>query len=62
MTTVINNPTSGESTGAGMIVGVVLVIAVLLGLFYFYGLPMMTNKPSSPGVNVDVNLPATNNQ
>lgn len=62
MTTVINNPTSGESTGAGMMVGVVLVIAVLLGLFYFYGLPMMTNKPASPGVNVDVNLPANNNQ
>lgn len=62
MTTVINNPSNGESTGVGMIVGIVLVLAVILGLFYYYGFPGRALAPSPQrNVQVDVNLPTPNN-
>jgi len=62
MSTVINNPgnTSDESSGVGVIVGVILAI-VLGGLFLFYLLPMMTNPatPTPEATQIDVNLPNT---
>lgn len=40
MTTVVNNPapTSDEGSGMGMIVGIIVLVAVLLFIF-FYGMP-----------------------
>ena len=63
MATIINNPSGGEpagSSGMGMVVGVLIVIA-LVALFIIFGLPMIRGgaapAPENPGVNVDVNLP-----
>ncbi len=60
MTTVINNPGEKESTGTGIVVGilVVLLIVILLAVF---GLPYLRNRgtpaPANPGANINVNLP-----
>ncbi len=61
MTTVINNPGDGESSGSmtGMILGVV-VLLVVIGLFFVYALPAMRNSgaaPTSGTVDVNVKLP-----
>lgn len=57
MTTVINTPSNGESTGAGFIVGVVVVIVILLGLVFVYGVPAMRNNTATKAVDVNVSLP-----
>ena len=44
MTTVINNPSNNESTGIGMILGGILVLLAILGLFYYYGFPAFMEK------------------
>ncbi len=62
MATVINNPggSDGESTGVGMIIGIILAI-VVIALFLIYGIPAMrggnTNNPPAGGTNINVNLP-----
>lgn len=58
MTTVINTPSNGESTGAGFIVGVVVVIIILLGLVFVYGVPAMRNQTATKAVDVNVSLPS----
>ncbi|MDO8667962.1 MAG: hypothetical protein Q7K35_02575 [bacterium] len=72
MTTVINNPSGGgseNSSSLGIIFGVIIAI-VLIGLFFFYGLPALrragtgsaTNpsQPSGPTINIpdkiDINV------
>ena len=58
MTTVINTPASNESTGFGVTIGVVLVIIILLGVFFVYGLPKLQGRSSGSDVNVNLNLPS----
>jgi len=57
MATVINNPSSDSSSGAGWGVAVVLAIVVILALLF--GIPALRNS-SAPAVNVpdtiDVNV------
>ena len=62
MTTIINNPNNVESTGVGVIIGAVLVVAIALGLFYYYG-PLRKNPAETPAssIKVDVNLPTPKN-
>lgn len=63
MTTIINNPNGGErgdSSGVGIILGVILAV-VLIALFFVYGLPAMRGAtPSGSTINVpdkvDVNI------
>lgn len=57
MTTVINTPSNGESTGAGFMVGVVVVVIILLGLLFVYGVPAMRNNTATKAVDVNVSLP-----
>jgi len=65
MATIINTPgRSGEDSGAGVIIGVVLAILVIAFLFFAYALPAMRNQGQSttqPGANVNVTLPAGQN-
>lgn len=58
MTTVVNNPGNTDGTGAGLVVGVILAIAVIALLFFVYGLPAIRGtEPATPAANtVDVNL------
>jgi hypothetical protein len=64
MTTVINNPPSGESKsgmGMGFLVGIILLVVAGF-LFFMYGLPALrqTTENSAPQINVpdqiDVNI------
>ncbi|MFA6520372.1 MAG: hypothetical protein WCT44_02060 [Candidatus Paceibacterota bacterium] len=64
MSTVINNPggTSGDSSGVGIIVGVILAILVIF-LFFRFGLPAMRNDtPQNGSIDVNLKLPAGNNE
>lgn len=62
MTTIINTPPSGESTGAGFIIGIGLVVVIAFGLFFVYGLPALKNRTNADPKTVEVNLqlPTTN--
>jgi len=59
MTTIINNPDRSSDTGAGVVIGVVVI--VLLGLFLLFGLPRLRddgtkiNVPDRINVNTDGN-------
>jgi len=58
METVINNPGggSGESSGMGMIVGVILAIVIIV-LFFMYGLPAIrSNQAADDNGSVDINV------
>lgn len=64
MATIINNPSSEGGDSAGVIVAVVLLI-VLGGLFFVYGLPMLRNNPQADNQNtvqipdkIDINVEA----
>jgi len=62
MTTIINNPDNGESTGMGFVIGVIFVVVVLLGVFYMYGLPYIKNRSApapSNGVKLEITSPNT---
>ena len=64
MTTVINTPSNGETTGGGFVIGIVFVVVILLGLFFVYGMPAMRNnnnnaQPKSIDVNVKLPTPTT---
>ena len=64
MTTVINTPSNGETTGGGFVIGVAFVMVILFGLFLVYGLPMIRNsntnaQPKSIDVNVKLPTPTT---
>ncbi len=60
MATVINNPSDGDSSAMGVVVGIIVVI-ILGALFFMYALPAMRNTqaPQDNGgsLNIDVNLP-----
>lgn len=67
MATIINNPSSGdssESSGVGVVVGV-LVAILLVAVFIIFGLPALrsqsapeaANSGTGSEINVDVNLP-----
>lgn len=62
MATIINNP-SGEGSGIGIILGVILALAVI-GIFFVYGLPAMRGNPapadSSNGASINIELPTGN--
>lgn len=55
MTTVINSPGTGESTGVGMIVGVLLAIFAI-ALFFMYGWPAIRANEAGDSGSIDVNL------
>lgn len=61
MATIVNTPAQAGDTGSGMgfLLGIVLIIAFVL-LFFFYGLPYLSNAMQGPQVNVpgqiDVNV------
>lgn len=58
MTTVINTPPSNQGSGLGVTVGVVLVVVILLGLFFVYGLPAVGGgNAGGNDLNVNVDLP-----
>ena len=64
MTTVINTPSNGETTGGGFVIGIVFVVVTLFGLFFVYGMPAMRNRntnaqPKSIDVNVKLPTPTT---
>jgi len=59
MPTVINNPsTESESSGANLIIGVVIAL-LLIALFFIYIVPSIrgTNPPANEGTNINVELP-----
>ena len=60
MTTVINSPRSDSEGIAGVVIGFIVVL-LLVVLFVVYGLPMMRGSApaENSGVNIDVQLPAT---
>lgn len=61
MTTVINNPGTGDGSdnSAAIIIGII-VLVIAVALFVMYGLPMMQNSetPSDGSIDVNVTLPA----
>lgn len=60
MTTVINNPGESSDSGAGLLIGIV-VILILLAIFFVYGLPALRHSgaPAAPGsATVNVQLPS----
>lgn len=67
MATVINNPsgTTESNGGLGFVIGVILLAIVLL-LFFVYGLPLLRGGVTTPQVNIpgtiDVNLNQGANQ
>lgn len=64
MTTVVNTPSNGESTGSGFIIGIGFMVVIALGLFFIYGLPALKNRSNANAnpINVNVQLPATTKQ
>ncbi len=62
MTTVINTPNNGESTTAGFMIGAILVIVIILGLFFIYRIPAMRSNGMQKSVDVNVTLPANTNR
>jgi hypothetical protein len=61
MTTVVNSPAAGDSSGtsAGMLIGIVLVILLLLFLFG-WGLPAMRGGGTSGGTGTNNAAPNVN--
>ncbi len=57
MATIVNNPGgSSDSSGMGIVLGVLIAIIVIV-LFFVYGLPRLRGTPApSGGNNIDVNL------
>ena len=61
MTTVINTPANGESTTFGFMIGVVLTVTIVLGLFFVYALPFI-KKDTGREVNVNLQIPTKSPQ
>lgn len=62
MATIINNPgDSGNGSSVGIIVGVIIVL-LLLGLFFVYGLPALrgSTAPKATTIDLNVDVPANN--
>jgi hypothetical protein len=64
MATVINNPSQAESSGTGVVIGV-LVVVLLAILFLMFGLPYLSNRgtaqPSGASATLNVDLPTGGN-
>lgn len=62
MATVVNNPQAAEgSNGMSFLLGVILII-VFLALFFFYGLPYLSNSVQGPQVSVPEKIDVNVNQ
>lgn len=62
MTTIINNPDSGDSSGGiGILIAAVIIIAII-ALFFLYGLPALRNDNSGTTVNVPEKIRVDVNQ
>ena len=57
MTTIINKG-SGESSGAGLVIGVIIGV-VLIALFFIFALPALRNNgaPAGGSANINVEIP-----
>ncbi len=55
MTTIINPGNNSDSSGAGLIIGVVVAL-VLVVLFFVYGLPAIRGNQNKD-VNINVEIP-----
>ncbi len=69
MATIVNNPgTTTEDSGAGVVIGVVIALLIIV-LFFAFALPYIRSNSGTPGVpntgsdaSVNINLPdVTNN-
>ena len=61
MTTVINNPSNGESADSVTgFIAVIILLIVLVALFFMYGLPAIRNSetPKNDSIDISVTLPA----
>lgn len=66
MTTVVNGPGGGESSGMGIVVGVIIALAVVglaVAAFFVYGLPAIQSSqaPKNGSLDINVTLPANTN-
>lgn len=59
MTTIINPGNNNSSSGAGLVIGVIIAI-VLIALFVIFGLPAIRDK-QNPGTNINVEIPMPGN-
>lgn len=63
MATIVNNPSDADTSGTGVVVGIVIALLVLI-LFFVFGLPYLRNNqtpqapstgsPNSTDINVTV--------
>lgn len=51
MATIVNTPAADSGSNMGMIVGL-LLLAVIVGLFFIYGIPALRQTTSQPSINV----------
>jgi hypothetical protein len=60
MTTIVNTPSSGESSdsGLGLIIGAVVAI-LLIALFFVYGLPALRQNNNQSGSTNTIVVPIT---
>lgn len=58
MTTVVNNPGSGEGMGVGFIIGIIVAVAIL-ALAVVFGLPAFraSQTPKENSIDVNIKLP-----
>ena len=63
MATIINNPGENSSSGAGVIVGLVVAV-ILVAVIFIYGIPYLrsnnTGASNTPSANINVTLPGAN--
>lgn len=62
MATVINNPSSDNSSGPIGIIIAVVVLAILVYLGYVYGLPALRQTQVTPQINVPSTIDVNVNQ
>ncbi|MDB4979097.1 MAG: hypothetical protein JWM56_1283 [Candidatus Peribacteria bacterium] len=61
MATVINNPSDTDSSAVAWIVAIVAILAVAgIAIWAAQGAPFATRATTTPGANIDVNVPAVN--
>lgn len=59
MTTIVNNPGSGEGVGTGLVAGIIIAIAAIALLLFVFGLPALRGEqfPKDTSIDVNVKLP-----